>query len=128
MMTTLARQQLSRAEQAGLLARAGLTVAALRMGGRPPEPFLEGEQALQARIMKEVRRRLKIAADDMSDEALRTIEDALDAEMEAVAEPVDIQAALARAAHLVAKAPPEDAALRERPAMRLANTPVAAKD
>ena len=104
MMTALARQELSRTEQAGLLARAGLAVAALRMGGRPPEPFLEGEDALQARIVKEVRRRLKIAPDDVSDEALRAIEDALDAEMEAVAEPVDIEAALARVAHLVGEA------------------------
>ncbi len=96
-MTALARQQLSRTEQAGLLARAALSVAAERMGGRPPEPFLEGEDALQARIIKETRRRLKIAPDDVSDEALRAIEDELDAEMEAVAEPVDEEAALARA-------------------------------
>ena len=96
MMTALARQKLSRIEQAGLLARAGLAVAAARMGGRPPEPFLEGEEALQAQILKAVRRRLKIAPDDMSDEALRAIEDALDAEMEAVAKPVDVEAALAR--------------------------------
>jgi DNA repair protein RadC len=96
MMTALARQNLSRVEQAGLLARAGLAVAAMRMGGRPPEPFLEGEEALQARIVKAVRRRLKIAPNDMSEEALRAIEDALDAEMEAVGEPVDIEAALAR--------------------------------
>ncbi len=104
MMTALARRELSRTEQAGLLARAGLTVAAQRMGGRPPELFLEGEEALQARIIKEVRRRLKITPDDVSDEALRAIEDALDAEMEAVAEPVNVDAALARAAHLVGEA------------------------
>jgi hypothetical protein len=101
MMTALARKQLSRTEQAGLLARAALSVAAERMGGRPPEPFLEGEDALQARIIKETRRRLKIAPDDVSDEALRAIEDELDAEMEAVAEPVDEEAALARASYLV---------------------------
>jgi hypothetical protein len=103
MMTALARQDLSRLEQAGLLARAALAVAAERMGGRPPEPFLEREGALQAEVIRDVRRRLKIAPDDLSEEALRAIEDALDAEMEEVAEPVDIEAALARAAALVAR-------------------------
>lgn len=100
-MTALARQELSRTEQAGLLARAALAVAAERMGGQPPEPYLEGELALRARIIEEVRPRLEIAPDDFSDEALRAIEDALDAEMEAVAEPVDVEAALARAGRLV---------------------------
>ena len=72
------------------------------MGGRPPEPFSK-RRGLRSRaqILKEVRRRLRIAPDDLSDEALRAIEDELDAEMEAVAEPVDEEAALARAAHLV---------------------------
>jgi hypothetical protein len=114
MMSALARQKLSRIEQAGLLARAGLAVAAARMGGRPPEPFLEGEEALQARIVKAARRRLKIAPDDMSEAALRAIEDALDAEMEAVAEPVDVEAALARAAHFVGKPAPENTMTREQ--------------
>ncbi len=100
-MTILARQELSRREQAGVLARAALTVAAERMGGRPPTLFLKGEETLQARIINEVRRQLEIAPEDRSDEALRAIEDALDAEMEAVAEPVDIKAALARVGHLV---------------------------
>jgi hypothetical protein len=103
MMTALARQELSRTEQAGLLAGAALAVAAERMGGRPPDPFLEGEEALRAETIREVRRRLKIAPDDRSDEALRAIEDTLDAEMEEMAEPVDIEAALARAAALVAR-------------------------
>jgi hypothetical protein len=97
MIIALARQELSRTQQAGLLARAALTVAAGRMGGRPPQPILEGEDALQAEIIEETRRRLKIASDDGSDEALRAIEDMLDAEMEAVAEPVDVDAALGRA-------------------------------
>ena len=119
MMTALARQKLSRIEQAGLLARAGLAVAAARMGGRPPEPLLEGEEALQARIVKAARRRLKIAPDDMSEAALRAVEDALDAEMEAVAEPVDVEAALARAAHFVTKPAPGDTTAREEPAMDL---------
>ena len=101
MITALARQKLSRAQQAGLLARTALTVAAGRTGGRPPTPFLEGENALQAEIIDQVRRRLEIAPDDGSDEALRAIEDVLDAEMEAVAEPVDVDAALARATALV---------------------------
>jgi hypothetical protein len=101
MMIALARQELPRAQQAGLLARTALTVAAGRMGGWPPMPFLEGENALQAEIIDEVRRRLEIAPHDGSDEALRAIEDVLDAEMEAVAEPVDVDAALARAAALV---------------------------
>jgi hypothetical protein len=98
MMTVLARQQLSRTEQAGLLARAALAIAAERMGGRPPDPFVRNENALRAEIIQEVRRRLEIAPDDVSDEALRTIEHALDTEMEKVAEPVDVKAALARAA------------------------------
>ena len=102
MMNALARQKLSRTQRAGLLARTALTVAAGRMGGRPPMPFLEGENALQVEIIDEVRRRLEIAPHDSSDEALRAIEDAVDAEMEAVAEPVDVDAALARATALVA--------------------------
>jgi hypothetical protein len=104
MMTVLAREQLSRTEQAGLLARAALAVAAERMGGRPPDPFVANENALRAAVIQEVRRRLEIAPDDVSDEALRTIEDALDAEMDAVAEPVDVEAALARTAALVTRA------------------------
>jgi hypothetical protein len=99
-MTTasaIARDQRSRIEQAGLLARAALAVAAERMGGRPPEGFLEGEEARRAEIIDDVRRRLRIAPNDLSDAALRSIEDALDAEMEAVAEPVDVEAALASA-------------------------------
>jgi hypothetical protein len=104
MMTALARQEVSRTEQAGLLARAALAIAAERMGGRAPDPFVANENALRAEVIQEVRRRLKIAAGDLSDEALRTIEDALDAEMEAVAEPVDVEAALARTAALVASA------------------------
>jgi len=103
-MTALARQELSRTEQAGLLARAALAVAAERMGGLPPEPFVADEKALRAKIVHEVRRRLRIAADDLSDEALRSIEDALDAEMEATAEPVDVEAALVRAAAVVTQA------------------------
>ena len=103
MITVLARQQLSRTEQAGLLAGAALAVAAERMGGRPPEPFLKGEEQLRAKIIMEARRRLEIAPDDVSDEALRAIEDELDAETEAVAEPVDEEAALARAAALVTR-------------------------
>lgn len=98
MMTALARQELSRTEQAGLLARAALAVAAERMGGRPPDPFVADEESLRADIIQEVRRRLELAPGDRSDEALRAIEDALDGEMEAIAEPVDIEAALARGA------------------------------
>jgi hypothetical protein len=101
MMTALARQELSLTEQAGLLARAALTVAAGRMGGRPPQPSIAGEEAIQAEIIEEVRRRLEITPDDGSDQALRAIEHALDAEMEAVAEPVDMDATLARAVALV---------------------------
>ena len=103
MITALARQELSRLEQAGLLARAALAIAAERMGGRPPKPFLKGEEALRAEIIKDIRRRLKIAPDDLSDKALRAIENTLDAEMEGMAEPVDIEAALARAAALVTR-------------------------
>jgi hypothetical protein len=104
MITALARQELSRTEEAGVLARAALAVGAERMGGRPPAPFVPDEKALRAKILQEIRRRLGIAPDDWSDEALRTIEDALDTEMEAIAEPVDVEAGLVRAAALVAGA------------------------
>jgi CRP/FNR family transcriptional regulator, cyclic AMP receptor protein len=102
---TIARAQRSRVEQAGLLARAALAVAAERMGGRPPEPYLEGEEALRSQIVEEVRRRLKISPDDVSDEAFKAIEDALDAEMEAAAEP-PVEAALARLGWHAAAAEP----------------------
>lgn len=98
MMTAISGQEFSRTEQAGLLARAALAIAAERMGGRPPDPFVADEEALRAEIIQEVRRRLRIAPDDVSDKALHAIEDALDAEMEAIAEPVDVQTALARVA------------------------------
>jgi cytoskeletal protein CcmA (bactofilin family) len=75
-----------------------------RPSGRPPEPFLKSEEQLRAKIITEARRRLEIAPDDVSDEALRAIEDELDAEAEAVAEPVDEEAALARTAALVTRA------------------------
>ena len=103
-MTALECEEFSRTEQAGLLARAALAIAAERMGGRPPDPFVANENALRANVIQEVKRRLKIAPDDLSDEALRKIEDALDAEMEAVADPVDVEAALARTAALVTRA------------------------
>ena len=101
-MTALARQELSRTEQAGLLARAALC-GRRRADGWPAARAVSRRRGWRSRleIIKEVRRRLKIAPDDVSDEALRAIEDELDAEMEAVAEPVDEEAALARAAHLV---------------------------
>ena len=102
-MIALARQELSRTQQAGVLARAALTVAAGRMGGRPPQLILEGEDALQAEIIQEAKRRLKIAFDDGSDEALRAIEDMLDAETDAAAEPVDVDAALSRAAAVMTR-------------------------
>ena len=104
MITPLAHQELSRTEQAGVIARAALAVAAERMGGRPPAPFVQDEKVLRAKIIQEVRRRLGIGPDDRSNEALRTIEHALDTEMEAIAEPVDVKAALVRAAAVLGQA------------------------
>ncbi len=78
-----------------------MAVAAERIGGLPPEPAIEGEQALRAEIIEEVRRRLGLAPEDRSEEAFRAIEDVIDAEMEAIGEPIDEEAALARVRHLV---------------------------
>jgi hypothetical protein len=118
MITVLARQALSRTEQAGVIARAALAVAAERMGGRPPAPFVQDEKVLRPQILREVRQRLGIAPDDRSDEALRTIEDALDTEMEAIAEPVEVEAALVRAATLVVRVTPGDEASQESANLR----------
>lgn len=71
-------------ETAGLLARSALAMAAERMGGRPPEPFLEGEEQMRATLLGHTRERLGLSADDNSDQALAAIEDELDAQLDAL--------------------------------------------
>ena len=101
MITALACQQLSRSQQAGVLARAALTIAAERMGGRPPEPFLEGEEAPASRDHRRGQAAPGAGARRSVGGGVPRDRDVLDAQMEAIAEPVDEEAALARVRHLV---------------------------
>lgn len=87
---------LSPAVAAGLLARTALALAYRRMGGREPPAYLEGEEALRARIVDETRSRLGLNPDDDSPEAFLAIEAAIDEETERVADPVDYESAFSR--------------------------------
>ena len=92
---------LASVEAAGLLARTALAVSHERMGGCEPSAYLEGEKELRIRIVDAVRSRLGVSSDDHSPEALLSVEDALDAEIEAIAEPPNLEAAMVRVLKLL---------------------------